>query len=351
MNNLFSKKIVKVGFYIFVIAVILFLAFGLKLLFFPLLSALLMSLMLEPIVNHFEAKGYGRATVTTVIFIGAAIILTLSLYILIPLILEQLTSLAKVSPVYRDGLKNVVDQFQLFLQNQFTTSKIPNLWLSISSKFNNLSRIDIDKGMAYISGFLSLLSIAVIVPIVSFFLLVEGHLFQKSFLKFIPNSYFELMLLLPNKVTSVVKNFIRGQLIDAFAVGALTAVGLSIIGVPYALVIGLITGVGNLIPYLGPLIGFSATLLVVLGQGDISLGAFLPPVLVFGFVQFIEGTFIYPIAVGKSVNLHPLVVLLGITVGGQVAGLLGMLLIIPLITIVKVTLEVSYSYLKGFSII
>lgn len=72
---------------------------------------------------------------------------------------------------------------------------------------------------------------------------------------------------------------------------------------------------------------------------------------VFGMVQFLEGTFIYPIAVGKSVNLHPLVVIIGITVGGQLGGIVGMLLVIPVISVVKVTREVLYSYLKQYSII
>jgi predicted PurR-regulated permease PerM len=68
-------------------------------------------------------------------------------------------------------------------------------------------------------------------------------------------------------------------------------------------------------------------------------------------VQFVEGTFVYPFAVGKSVNLHPLVVILGITIGGQFGGILGMVLIIPLISIVKVSLEVLHTYLKSYMII
>jgi predicted PurR-regulated permease PerM len=141
-------------------------------------------------------------------------------------------------------------------------------------------------------------------------------------------------------------------MIDALAVGVMTSIGLAIIGMPFFIVIGAIAGIGNLIPYFGPVIGFIPAFLSLLLSPEGLTGASITKVIiVFVVVQFIEGTFIYPIAVGKSVNMHPLTVIIGITVGGQVGGILGMLLVIPIIAIAKVTVEVLHFYLKRYYIL
>jgi putative permease len=346
-----SRNIVRFGFYAFVTTVGLIILLGIKQIFFPLLTALLLSFLLEPIVNFFETRGLKRLTVVILIFIVFTTLTVVTSILVFPKILQQIQSFVSVAPQYKAVIRDNIVLLQDYLNQQFPNAQVPDLWVALSDKFGKASTIDINRGVAYLSGFFSLLSVAVIVPIVAFFFLVDGFSFQKAFLSLIPNSYFEMSLLLFYKISSAVKDFLRGQIIDASAVGILTAIGLTTIGLPYGLVIGLIAGVGNLIPYLGPVIGFIPAAFVIFGQGDVTLMSFIPTVIVFVLVQFVEGTFIYPIAVGKSVNLHPLIVMLGITVGGQVAGLLGMLLVIPLIAVVKVTLEVSYSYLKGYSII
>jgi predicted PurR-regulated permease PerM len=212
--------------------------------------------------------------------------------------------------------------------------------------------VDVNAMMGKLSSVFSVLSIVVIIPVVTFFLLADGHLIRQYALSLVPNTYFEMVMLLFNKIGSTLKLFLRGQMIDAFAVAVMTSIGLSIIGLPYALLIAIVAGLGNMIPYLGPIIGFMPALLVILlSPGGFSVGLLLGVVIVFVLVQFIEGTFVYPLAVGKSVELHPLVVIIGITVGGQLGGIIGMLVTIPLIAMVKVSLEVLHTYLKAYTII
>jgi predicted PurR-regulated permease PerM len=168
----------------------------------------------------------------------------------------------------------------------------------------------------------------------------------------VPNRYFEMFILLFHKISKTVEHFIRGQLIDASAVGIMTMVGLAILGIPNFLLIGIIAGLGNIIPYLGPVIGFLPAffLMMVSPEGLTVLGLAKIGGL-FVVVQFIESNFIYPVAVGKSVDLHPLLVILGITVGGSLGGVIGMLIAVPLISILKVTIEVLFTYLRQYSIL
>jgi len=205
---------------------------------------------------------------------------------------------------------------------------------------------------AMASGFFTVLPMLVLIPVIVFFFLADGHLIQKAVLMLMPNRYFEMVVLLIHKIIISIQSFIRGQLIDAFSVAVMTSVGLAIIGLPYYLIIGLVAGIGNLIPYLGPFIGFiPAFFTLAVSPEGLSMAGIIKLVVVFIAVQFLEGTFVYPVAVGKSVNLHPLIVIIGIAVGGQLGGILGMLITILIITIVKVTVETVFFYLKRYSIL
>ena len=239
-----------------------------------------------------------------------------------------------------------------FVLNRFPSVKMPDLYEMIRGRLLQNITYVMKSLPAMASSLFSIISLLVLIPIITFFFLADGHIIQKAVLKLVPNRYFEMFVLLFHKVAQAVQSFIRGQLIDALAVGVMTSVGLAIIGVPYNIVIGIVAGLGNLIPYLGPVIGFLPALFVLIAspEGFTAIGL-VKIVVVFVAVQFLEGTFVYPIAVGKSVDLHPLIVIIGITVGGQIGGLVGMLIAIPIISVVKVTVEVLYFYLKRYSII
>ena len=168
----------------------------------------------------------------------------------------------------------------------------------------------------------------------------------------IPNRYFEMFALLFHKVMNAIALYIRGQLIDAAAVGVMTGIGLTIAGFPFALLVGLIAGIGNIIPYLGPIIGFiPAAIIMVVTPEWFNMDGLMTVLGVFLVVQILEGTVGYPIAVGNTVEMHPLLIILGITIGGQIAGIMGMIIVIPLIAIIKVTIEVYFKYLRAYDII
>jgi predicted PurR-regulated permease PerM len=347
-----SYFIVKFGYYGFVTAVVAGVLFSLKLLFVPLLASLLLTMVLEPLVNYFETRGLRRMTVIA----GMSGLLVLLIagggYLVIPRIITEAQNLAANIPEYDRMLRESLGSLTAALQERFPSLDIPDLYRLAQQRMPGGGGMDIDAVIAHASSFASVLSVVVIIPIATFFLLADGHLIRKALLRMAPNKYFEMFVLLFHKITSSLKLFLRGQLIDALAVGVMTAAGLLIIGLPYAVVIGIIAGLGNLIPYLGPIIGFIPALLVILMSPEgLSIMPVVSVAAVFAIVQFLEGTFVYPIAVGKSVDLHPLAVIIGITVGGQLGGILGMLIAVPLISIAKVSLEVLHSNLKSYSII
>jgi putative permease len=273
-------------------------------------------------------------------------------FLLIPVLTSEAKNISENLPQYESMIRKTLSSIQAMIQERFPKAQIPDLYDYGKSLLFKKKAAGVDQFSLYASKAASLVSLLILIPIFTFFFLADGHLIQKAFLRLFPNRYFEMVVLLQHRISVAVQSFIRGQMIDALAVGVMTSIGLAIIGMPFFIVIGAIAGIGNLIPYFGPVIGFIPAFLSLLLSPEGLTGASITKVIiVFVVVQFIEGTFIYPIAVGKSVNMHPLTVIIGITVGGQVGGILGMLLVIPIIAIAKVTVEVLHFYLKRYYIL
>ncbi len=347
-----SYFLVKFGYYAFVLLAAAAVLYCVYLLFVPLAVSVLLTFLLDPIVKYFETRGCRRLTTILAMCFVVTVCAAAAAYFIVPRLVMEAQNLAADIPTYEAMMGESLVNLRNALSRRFPSLEIPDFHASVRKRLGEMGRIDIDMILSHILNIFSMLSVVIIVPVMTFFFLMDGHQIQKTALRMIPNRYFEMFILLFHRITTSMKFFIRGQLIDAFAVGVMTAVGLSIIGVPYAFVIGIIAGVGNLIPYLGPVIGFiPAAFVVITDPQGFTVWSFLRLVIVFGVVQFIEGTFIYPIAVGKSVNLHPMIVIVGITVGGQLGGVVGMLIAVPIISIAKVSLEVLYSNLKRYQII
>ena len=135
----------------------------------------------------------------------------------------------------------------------------------------------------------------------------------------------------------VFSGYIRGQAIDAFMVGVVVSIVFSIIGIQYAIVIGLLIGFGNLIPYMGPVVGYSSIVIVGIATGDYKSMVIAAISLL--IIQAIDGNLIYPKLLSSSVNIHPMIVIISLTVGASIGGLVGMIVAVPTGALVKVWFE------------
>ena len=135
----------------------------------------------------------------------------------------------------------------------------------------------------------------------------------------------------------VFSGYIRGQSIDAALVGLLSSIALLIAGVPYAVVIGILTGIGNLVPYVGPVVGFGSLIIVCLAEG--SLSHLIIGGIILGAVMFIDGNIINPRMLSSNVEVHPVLVILALLAGGKVGGVVGMLVAVPVAALLKLQFE------------
>ncbi len=185
----------------------------------------------------------------------------------------------------------------------------------------------------------------VLVLIISFFMIIDKKLTGDFFRSLFPHKYSAYIEATGKEISVRIGNWIRGQFFLAFAMGILTFIAFTVIGINYALTLAMVSAIGEFIPYLGPLITFVSALLIAANQ-DPALVLWLLPA--YAVVQFIESNIMVPLIVGKTVGLNPIVVLfallcgaaLGTQLGGSYAlGLLGMILAVPVANILSIFVE------------
>ena len=175
----------------------------------------------------------------------------------------------------------------------------------------------------------------------------DGKVMNRSLLSLVPNSIFEPTINLYHQINDQMGHFVRARLLEALIVGVVTWVGLFFIEFPFATILALFAALTNLIPYVGPIIGAVPALAIALINGETNFGLFLVA-SVYLTAQLIDAAFILPVVVAKIVDLHPITVMVSIMAGAQVLGVVGMLISIPVASIIKVTISTVYRHLTDY---
>lgn len=213
----------------------------------------------------------------------------------------------------------------------------------------------------FIAKFFSVFSTWLLMPFVFIFLLFDKGEIKHALIRLVPNRYFEMSLTIVNEVDEAIGNYLRGTLLECSLVGLTFALGLYFIGIEIKLsiIIGLIAGLTNAIPFLGPAIGLVVGLSYALIAEEIQpLLPFITTdnlivavLVVVGVTQLLDNVLYQPVVLGSAVNLHPLVVIIGVMGGSILLGFSGMLLAIPTIVIFKVIVETAFKELRAYKII
>jgi predicted PurR-regulated permease PerM len=165
-------------------------------------------------------------------------------------------------------------------------------------------------------------------------MLKDGYKLAPNIKRLLPEKHREQTMELLSEMSRTISKYISGQMIECLFVGTFTAIGYLIIGIPYALLLGVIAGICNIIPYIGPYIGIAPALIVSFSHGGwLSVVYNIVVVIV---VQQIDGNLVYPNVIGKSLQIHPLTIIIILLAAGNIAGLMGMILAVPLYAVVKV---------------
>ncbi|MGD0282113.1 MAG: AI-2E family transporter [Dissulfurispiraceae bacterium] len=298
-----------------------------------IISALLAYIM-DPLASFLESRWMGRTAATSIIFVGIIGMGALFFFLAMPILSREIESL---QDVLGSGRANaMITRFDLFLQSKlsFLGMRDLNLVAKVHARMSDM----MNWLVGHVFDVVSLLTDFIIVPFIVFFLLKDGRAFKKQFINVIPNRHFEFALNLLYKMEVQLGKYLRGQFLDALVIGILSTIALRILGIEYYFVFGAFAGLANLVPYLGPVAGASLTIIVTLFKtGDLAMAAYIA--LAFTLVKLIDDALIQPLIVARSVDMHPLLVLLAVIIGGKFFGILGMLLSVPSVGFLRVAIQ------------
>ena len=199
-------------------------------------------------------------------------------------------------------------------------------------------------------GAFSAFTTGVIILFLTFFLLNGGQQMKKAFIQIVPNRFFEPALVLIQELDRQLGDYLRSRLIQTIVLSVVAAIGYWILGLRFAILIGIIAGLANLIPYIGPFIGAIPAIVVVFLGSRFGLGWSLLAVIVLTLViQIVDNAIITPLIIGKSVELGPVTTIVVVLLGEQLLGLIGLLMAVPIAAMCKLIIEEVWREFKGYS--
>ena len=316
--------------------------------FIILVLSILLSIIFEPFIKIIEQKGMTRLTATILVFIVVGFLIYLIFSFIIPRLSYQINQLIEVLKNFsiHDQIVAVEKEIHKYLPffKVGTLSKDVEGTISIYivNSFKEFSTV--------LGSIVSVIAILVIVPFITFFLLKDSRNIFRGILNVMPNKYFEMSYWIIKKVSLSMGRFVRAWIFDATFVGFCCGLGFYFIGIDNALTLGVIAGLGHLVPYFGPVIGgIPAAIISIIQYGDLS---HIPPLLiVIAIIYAIDNGFVQPYIFSKSVEMHPIVIILLIIAGGQLFGVLGMLLAVPTTTVIKTAAKETYYAFKNYKIV
>lgn len=307
----------------------------------PFLIALIISYVLNPIVCLLNLRKVPRTVAVLLIyavFITSMIVILMNL---IPMFIKQLNELNEHLPQLAYKAQTLMTEFN---DNRY----LPD---SVRSGINR-SLIKMESGVStaisgYIDGIgstINMVFIAFIVPFLAFYMLKDFQVMERSVLSIVPKKHRKQTVKLFFDIDTALGNYIRGQLLVCIIVGILAYVGYWIIGMPYPLLLASVVSITNIIPYLGPYFGAAPAVLMA---SAISWKMVLYVVIVNTSVQILESNVISPQVVGRTLNMHPMTIIFALLVGGEIAGIIGLILAVPLFAVLKVLIQhISLYYIQ-----
>ncbi|QZN89546.1 AI-2E family transporter [Vagococcus lutrae] len=308
-------------------------------LFSPILIAGFLYYMLNPLVEWLQAKvnlSKNWSVAAVLLFFIGMFIFFVSL--IIPNLIKQMGQLIQNLPQFIKAVEDWTGQLfsHPLVKDLDVQSYLDKMDLSLGAIVRKVIN-GVSSGLgSFVGVFANVTIVVVTVPFMLFYMLKDGDRLIPMIEKYLPAQSKDEILMLLHKMSQTISKYISGQAIECTFVAVGTMIGYKIIGVEYAFLFGIIAGITNMIPYVGPYLGLAPALFVTLfsGHEKALLHAALACVVVL-IVQQIDGNIIYPNVIGKSLDIHPLTIIIILLVAGNIAGLLGMILGVPFYAVCK----------------
>ncbi|WP_029185231.1 AI-2E family transporter [Streptococcus suis] len=322
----------------------------LEIVLLPMILTGLLYYLLNPMVDWMEKHKISRTVGISILFVLISLLIIWGLAVAIPSIQEQVTSFAQNLP---SNIQKIEGQVTSLLQDQRFEQFRPTA-LELLNKVNDqavayaqkFSTSAVNWASNLISTASQIIVAVLIMPFILFYLLRDGQYLNKHITQYLPTKWREPIGAVLSDVNGQLSNYVRGQVTVAIIVALMFSVMFSIIGLSYPITLGVMAGFLNLIPYLGSFLAMIPAVILGLIAGPIML---IKVLVVFMIEQTIEGRFVTPLIIGSSLSIHPITILFVLLTAGQMYGVLGVLLGIPIYASIKVLVKAAFEWYKAHS--
>ncbi|WP_235039489.1 AI-2E family transporter [Vreelandella profundi] len=313
----------------------------------PFIAGMILAYLADPLANRFQRWGMNRPLAVSSVFLVLLIILVVSLLILIPLIVQQLKQLGEAIPSIFNWVENILAPQVQEWTGYDVTAELTNVRETLADNWRDaggylaqaLGQIG-RSGMAFASW----VTYVALIPVVTFYLLLDWNRLLDNIANLIPRQWADDTFRLARRCDEVLSSFLRGQLLVMLCLGIIYAVGLTLMGLNFGLLIGFVSGLVSIVPFLGFIVGLVIALVVALFQYA-TWWAVVGVILVFSIGQMAESVVLQPKLLGDKIGLHPVAVIFAVLAGGKLFGLTGVLLALPVAAVILVLLkEVKVRY-------
>ncbi|REH93674.1 AI-2E family transporter [Staphylococcus felis] len=309
----------------------------------PVVVALILYYLFNPIINFMERYNIKRVWGIVILFLVIVGLITLAVNLLIPVVSIQFQRLLNNFPNYLNRVTLFFNHITHIPLLSDYYAQVENAVRGLQDKLPSFADTFSSKLRTFAETLVNITVVIVTVPFVLFFMLKDGFRFKEATIKVTPPKFRKDVHDLLDRMSEQVGSYIQGQIIVSFCIGFLLLIGYSIIGLDYALILASIAAVTSVVPYLGPTIAISPAIIIALITSPFML---IKLIIVWTLVQFIEGHFISPNIMGKTLRIHPLTIIFVLLCAGNLLGIVGVILGIPTYAILKVLVSHLFMLFK-----
>lgn len=299
----------------------------------PFFIAGFITYLLHPVVEKLHANNLPRWLAILIIYIVFFGGIGIALYKGIPAFVVQLRDLVENAPKFMNQYREWI----LLIQDKTSTwpSGVQNMIEEGITTVEDKLDVVLNKVLDILMGIFNSIFIIAIIPFIAFYLLKDIDLLKKAVWYLTPRKWRETGMKFLQDIDKSLGSYIRGQLIVCGIVGGTATVIFWLIKMKYPLLLGSIIGITNIIPYFGPIIGLIPALIIA---ATISMRMVIIMLIILFVLQFLEGNVLSPFIVGKSLHMHPLLIMLALLAGGKIGGIAGLIFAVPILAVIKVSL-------------